>query len=345
MKNYFFLLLIFCFGCATKQNSLVSPKFQSQLLSNEKMSCRAILVDQDYIWLAMDQGRFGYYDKKKDTLILKKIELVANTTEFRSIAMTKDAIFILTVGNPALLLKIDKKTKKETIVYKEEDEKVFYDSMQFADELNGFAMGDPMGNCLSFIKTTDGGISWEKISCDNLPKVEEGEGAFATSNTNLIVKGKSIFMVSGGKKSRFFVSNDFGKTWNVYNTPIIQGEEMTGIFTADFYDTKTGIIAGGNYLKQEQNFGNKAITSNGGKSWDLIAENEAFGYASCVQFVPNSKGKQLISVGGTGLYYSADFGKNWSKFSDDKDLFTFRFESEKVFYATGKNKLIRFEIK
>ena len=125
MKNYFFLLLIFCFGCATKQNSSVSPKFQSQLLSNEKMSCRAILVDQDYIWLGMDQGRFGYYDKKKDTLILKKIELVANTTEFRSIAMTKDAIFILTVGNPALLLKIDKKTKKETIVYKEEDEKVF----------------------------------------------------------------------------------------------------------------------------------------------------------------------------------------------------------------------------
>lgn len=345
MKNYFFLLLIFCFGCASKQISLDSPKFESQLLSNEKMSCRAILVDQDYIWLGMDKGRFGYYDKKKDTLILKKIELVANTTEFRSIAMTKDAIFILTVGNPALLLKIDKKTKKETIVYKEEDEKVFYDSMQFADELNGFAMGDPMGNCLSFIKTTDGGISWEKISCDNLPKVEDGEGAFATSNTNLIVRGKSIFMVSGGKKSRVFVSNDFGKNWNVYNTPIIQGEEMTGIFTADFYDTKTGIIAGGNYLKQEQNFGNKAITSNGGKSWDLIAENEAFGYASCVQFVPNSKGKQLISVGGTGLYYSADFGKNWSKFSDNKDLFTFRFESEKVFYATGKIKLIRFEIK
>lgn len=345
MKNYFFLLLIFCFGCATKQNSLVSPKFQSQLLSSEKMSCRAILVDQDYIWLGMDQGRFGYYDKKNDTLILKTIGLTAKTTEFRSIAMTKESVFILTVGNPALLLKIDKKTKQETIVYKEEDEKVFYDSMQFADELNGFAMGDPMGNCLSFIKTTNGGISWEKISCDNLPKVEEGEGAFATSNTNLIVRGKSIFMVSGGKKSRVFVSNDFGNIWEVYNTPIIQGEEMTGIFTADFYDTKTGIIAGGNYLKQEQNFGNKAITSNGGKSWDLIAENEAFGYSSCVQFVPNSKGKQLISVGGTGLYYSADFGKKWIKFSDDTDFYTFRFESEKVFYATGKNKLVRFLIK
>jgi photosystem II stability/assembly factor-like uncharacterized protein len=175
--------------------------------------------------------------------------------------------------------------------------------------------------------------------------VYEGEAAFATSNTNLIVNGKSIFMVSGGKKSRVFVSHDFGKSWQVHDTPIVQGEEMTGIFTADFYNDKIGIIAGGNYLKQQQNWLNKAITLDGGKTWKLIAENKAFGYASCVQFVPKSKGKKLISVGGTGLFYSDDFGENWTKISDDKDFYTFRFESKKVFYATGKNKLVRFEIK
>jgi photosystem II stability/assembly factor-like uncharacterized protein len=243
------------------------------------------------------------------------------------------------------LIKIDKKSLNETLVYQEENEKVFYDSMQFVDNLNGFAMGDPTEDCLSFIKTTNGGNSWEKISCANLPKVNESEAAFATSNTNLIVKGKSIFMVSGGKKSRVFVSDDFGTSWQVYETPIVQGEEMTGIFTADFYNDKIGIIAGGNYLKQTQNWSNKATSTNGGKTWRLIAENEAFGYASCVQFVPNSKGNQLISVGGTGLFYSSDFGNTWTKFSDDKDFYTFRFESEKVFYATGRNKLVRFEIK
>jgi photosystem II stability/assembly factor-like uncharacterized protein len=216
--------------------------------------------------------------------------------------------------------------------------------MQFKDELNGMAMGDPTENCMSFIKTTNGGATWEKISCKNLPKVDEGEAAFATSNTNLIVKGTSIFMVSGGKKARVFVSADFGISWKVYETPIVQGEEMTGIFTADFYNEKTGIIAGGNYNKQNQNWSNKAITTNGGKTWKLIAENEAFGYASCVQFVPESKGKKLISVGGTGLFYSADFGKNWTKLSNETDFYTFRFESEKVFYATGKNKLVRFTL-
>ena len=321
-----------------------NKKFKAEVILETKLSCRAILVDEEKVWMGMDKGRYGFYDKNKDTTIIKDIQSVARTTEFRSIAGTKDAIFILAIGNPAILIRIDKNTLEETVVYKEEHEKVFYDSMQFVDNINGFAMGDPIENCLAFIKTTDGGKTWQKVICDVLPKVSEGEAAFATSNTNLIVKEKSIFMVSGGKKSRVFVSEDFGITWKVYETPMVQGETMTGIFTADFYNEKIGIIAGGNYEKQDQNWANKAVTKNGGKTWKLIAEKEAFGYASCVQFVPNSNGKNIVVVGGTGMFYSANFGKSWIKFSDDKDFFTFRFESEKVFYATGRNKLVRFEI-
>lgn len=346
MKSVLLLILLFLTGCSSV---LYKKKkyghFESKVISNEKMSCRAVLVDETKVWLGLDKGRIGIYDKQKDTLVIKTIAGVSNTTEFRSIASTKKAIFILAVGNPAILIKIDKNTLKETVVYIEDNEKVFYDSMQFADELNGFAMGDPILDCMAMIKTKDGGNTWQKITCNQLPKVVEGEAAFATSNTNLIVKDKSIFMVSGGIKARVFVSNDFSETWKVYETPIVQGEEMTGIFTADFYDAKVGIIAGGNYMKQDQNSFNKATTTNGGKTWNIIANNQAFGYASCVQFVPNSKGKQLISVGGTGMFYSFDFGKNWIKFSDDNQFYTFRFETNRVFYATGKNQLVRFEMK
>lgn len=337
-------IIAFLFVIAsTAQNKPVV--FESKVLSESKLSCRAILVDTDKVWMGMDKGRYGFYDKKNDTLILKASHFVSNSTEFRSIAANKEFVFILSVGNPAKLIRIDKKTLQETIVYTEENEKVFYDSMQFVDDLNGFAMGDPTENCLSLIKTADGGKTWKKLPCENLPKVNSGEAAFATSNTNLIVKGNAVFMVSGGIKSRVFVSHNFGTSWQVYETPIVQGEEMTGIFTADFYNEKIGIIAGGNYLKQQQNWSNKAITMDGGKTWELIADKAAFGYTSCVQFVPKSKGEKLISVGGTGIYYSEDFGKNWIKLSDDKDFYTFRFESNKVFYATGKNKLVRFNIK
>jgi len=201
-----YLFLLFISISTIAQNK----KFNSDIILETKLSCRAIFVDDENVWMGMDKGRYGFYDKKKDTTIIKEIQSVARTTEFRSIAGTKEAIFILAVGNPAMLIRIDKKTLEETVVYKEEHEKVFYDSMQFVDNLNGFAMGDPIENCLAFIKTNDGGKTWQKVNCDVLPKVSEGEAAFATSNTNLTIKGKSIFMVSGGKKSRVFVSKDFG---------------------------------------------------------------------------------------------------------------------------------------
>jgi hypothetical protein len=42
-----------------------------------------------------------------------------------------------------------------------------------------------------------------------------------------------------------------------------------------------GFVAGGDYEALNQNFGNKARTADGGKTWELIAENQGFGYASC----------------------------------------------------------------
>lgn len=344
MKKILLFIYFFSFSI-NAQNERNAILFKSNVILDTKISCRAIYIDEERVWLGMDQGRYGFYDKKKDTTIIREIQSVSRTTEFRSIAGTKESVFILAVGNPAILIKIDKETLQETIVYKEEHEKIFFDSMHFADEMNGFAMGDPTLDCLSFIKTADGGNTWQRVSCDVLPKVIEGEAAFAASNTNLIIRGKSIFMVSGGKQSRVFVSNDFGVTWNVYPTPIVQGETMTGIFTADFYDGKNGIIAGGNYEKQEQNWSNKAITSDGGKTWKLVAEKQGSGYTSCIQYVPNSNGKKFIAVGGTGVFYSKNKGKTWVKFSDETTFYALQFESEKVFYATGKNKLVRFEMK
>jgi photosystem II stability/assembly factor-like uncharacterized protein len=335
-----FLFFISCSGIKPTNKM----KIAARVLATKPLSCRAMFVDTDKIWLGLDKGRFGFIEMKNDSLFLFKSDFLSEKTESRSIAATKEAIFILAVGNPAKLIKIDKQTFKETLVYEENHEKVFYDSMQFLDNQFGFAMGDPVENCLSLLKTTNGGARWEKISCANLPSIFEGEAAFATSNTNLVIANKSVFMVTGGKKARVFVSNDLGVNWSVYETPIIQGEQMTGIFTAAFYSDKIGIIAGGDYTKKEQNFGNKALTTDAGKTWQLIADNEAFGYTSCVQFVPKSNGKKIIAMGGTGLFYSADFGKTWSKFSDETELFTFRFASDTKFYATGKNKVMEFEI-
>ena len=309
----------------------------------DKISIRAIAVADNKVFYAGNKNRIGSInleDKSKNEITIVKDSLAL---EFRSLAQTKDAIFVLNIGNSALLYKFSKDLKMQKVVYEERHEKVFYDSMQFWNNQEGIAIGDPIADCLNIIITRNGGETWAKVPCEKLTKTIDGEAAFAASNTNIVVKNNRTWVVSGGKKSRVFFSDDKGISWKVYETPIVQGEAMTGIFSADFYDSKIGFIAGGNYDKPEQNFQNKAITIDGGKTWKLVGENKGYGYASCVQFVPKSNGKQLVCVGATGIFYSNDFGENWQLLSDDKSLYTLRFIDSKTAIAAGKDKIIRLK--
>ncbi|TRX00249.1 WD40/YVTN/BNR-like repeat-containing protein [Flavobacterium gawalongense] len=353
MRNIFLivLFLIVFMSCKTggyvaeKLNNTSFQSIQIDTLFQDKMSIRAILIDANKVWYAADESRFGFYDLEKDKKNENRIENDSLKFEFRSIAQTSSAVFILNVSNPALLYRISKDGSEIKLVYQENHEKVFYDSMQFWNDKEGIAIGDPISDCLSILITRDGGNSWNKIPSSKLPKVTDGEAAFAASNANIVTKGDKAWVVSGGKKARVFYSPDKGKTWEVYDTPIVQGKTMTGIFTADFYDFKKGFVAGGNYEVPEQNSGNKASTTNGGKTWKLITENQGFGYASCVQYVPNSNGTGLVSVGASGLYYSSDSGNSWKQLSADSSLFTIRFMDENTAIAAGKNKMIRLNFK
>ena len=343
------IILLFCLpmlicSCSEKVKKSFS-KVTLKEIHHDSISIRAIVLDSNQLWFAGNNGKYGAIDLVTQKKFRGRIAKDSLHPEFRSMAKTKEAIFVLSVANPGLLYKISKDKTVVQLVYEEKNEKVFYDSMQFLDDRFGVAMGDPIADCLNIITTTDGGNSWQKIPCEKLPKVEEGEAAFAASNTNLMLRNNKIIIVSGGKKARCFVSEDKGNTWNVYETPIVQGKTMTGIFTADFYDESIGFIAGGDYEMQEDNSNNKAITRDGGKTWKLVGQNTGFGYASCVQFVPNSKGKALVCVGGTGLQYSSDSGKTWKKMLVDKDLYTMRFQNDSVAYAAGKNRVVELKFK
>ncbi|AOW09822.1 WD40/YVTN/BNR-like repeat-containing protein [Flavobacterium gilvum] len=339
-----------CFVGAQNSNSVKTKSIrfistQIDTLFQDEISIRAIVLDQNKIWYAADKNRYGFYDLKSNKKFENSIAEGASKIEFRSIAKTLDYIYILSVANPALLYQITKDGKKSQLVYQENNEKVFYDSMQFWNEKEGIAIGDPITDCLSIIKTIDGGKTWTKLPDNKLPKIFEGEAHFAASNTNIIVKGNNAWIVSGGKKSRVFYSPDKGNSWSVYDTPIVQGKQMTGVFTADFYDSKKGFISGGDYELPNQNSDNKAVTNDGGKTWKLIADKKAFGYTSCVQYVPKSGGKGIVTVGASGIYYSADGGANWVQFSKDPGLYTIRFVDETTAIAAGRNKMIRIRFK
>ena len=353
--NRFFLISIFfltLLSCKTinydisGKNETVFTSVKIDTLFQDKISIRALVFDVNKVWYAADKFRFGFFDLDKNQKKEQHIRKDSLKLEFRSIAKTSHFVFILSVSNPALLYRVSKDNLETKLVYQENHEKVFYDSMQFWNDKEGIAIGDPIDDTsFCIILTHDGGNSWQKIPTSNLPKLSEGESAFAASNTNIVIKGNNTWIVSGGKKSRVLYSGNKGITWSIYETPISQGEKMTGIFTADFYDAKTGFIAGGNYEIPNQNFDNKARTVDGGKSWNIIAQNQGFGYASCVQYVPNSNGKGIVVVGAQGLFYSSDGGVSWRQLTTDPSLFTFRFINDTTAIAAGKNKMIKIHFK
>lgn len=337
MQRTFLRLLLLFAGCATAQ-----PSVSIDTLLTGKFSVRAIVPTSGGIWFGADKGRYGFVSfEDAAASFIRQADTV--TSEFRSIARRDKALFLLNAGSPATLYRVPLSGPPEC-TYTETGPAVFYDSMQFFDDRNGIAMGDPISGCLSVIMTSDGGTQWTKIPCTSLPPVAEGEAAFAASNTNLILREGIAWMVSGGKNARVFRSDDKGRIWNAYETPIVRGSPMTGIFTADFYNGEIGIIAGGDYEKPQDNHGNKAVTSDGGRTWMLVGEGQGPGYISCIQFIPGSKGKGLLTVGATGIHLSDDGGRSWTRLSEDKALFTLRFASPKVAYAAGKGKIIRLSL-
>ena len=354
MVNKIFISLLFISGLHfvsaqnLNKNKIAGSGFYSvqiDTLFQDKISIRAIVIDENKVWFAGDKNRFGFYDLKSKEKFENTVVKDTLKIEFRSMAQTDKSIYLLSVANPALLYQVSKDGKNIKLVYQERNEKVFYDSMQFWNNKEGIAVGDPIANHLCILKTVDGGLTWKKIPESKLPEVFDGEAHFAASNTNIVVKGNSTWIVSGGKKARVFYSADKGNSWSSHETPIDQGKQMTGIFTADFYDEKNGFVAGGNYENLNQNFSNKAVTNDGGKTWKLIADKEGFGYASCIQYVPKSKGKGIVVVGASGLHYSADGGLNWIQFSKDPSLYTIRFVNENTAIAAGRNKIIRILFK
>ncbi len=332
------LLLI---SCEESEQQKVFTTVDVQTLFIDSISIRAIEIMDGSLAFAADKGVYGSVDIATNDVLLNTEKFHTSIPHFRAVGHTDSDFFMLSIGNPALLYKTGENGKM-SLVYKEETDGVFYDAMTFWNNQEGIAVGDSMNGCLSVIITRDGGKTWNKSACNDLPKAIIKEGAFAASNTNVVVNGDRTWIIT--TSSRVYYSEDKGITWEVFETPIINTKTTQGIYSLDFYDDKIGFVIGGDYTNPEQNIQNKAITIDGGRTWNLVADGTNPGYKSCVQFVPNSEGNALVSVGFTGISYSSDRGAHWKKLSE-ASFYTIRFLNDSIAYAAGKNKIAKLVFK
>ncbi|MGB5943474.1 MAG: oxidoreductase [Leeuwenhoekiella sp.] len=345
MRNVLILLVLTVFGSCQK-NTEKSKKPISSIevttVFEDSISIRTLEVLNDgTVAFAGSGGKFGSYDPNGGKVQVAVQKYDSLTPSFRATAHTDSDFFMLSIESPSLLYKTGDDGRMQ-LVYKESDSLAFYDAMQFWDNQEGIAFGDPTSDCMSLIITRNGGKSWQKVPCDLLPKVHQGEAAFAASNGNIVTKGDKAWLLSGGMISRVYYTTDRGKSWEVFETSLIAGKNTTGGYAMDFYDENLGIIVGGDYSDPDGNVDNKAITRDGGKTWELIASGQQPDYKSSVQFVPEGNGQEIIALGFTGIDYSQDGGASWSSLSDEP-FYTFRMVNDSLAYAAGNNRLARLK--
>jgi len=183
---------------------------------------------------------------------------------------------------------------------------IFFDAVAFWDRQHGIVLSDPVDGKFALFTTNDGGATWTQLPPAALPPALPNEGAFAASNSCLVVQGSSNvwFATGGASVARVFHSGDRGKTWQVAETPMHPANASSGIFSLAFQDAKSGIAVGGDYQKPAgSDLPNVLRTSDGGKTWLVGEETEPKGlYLSGIAGLQMLGTSKSVGVGITGMY-------------------------------------------
>lgn len=335
MKYVLAILMVILSFMGCKQVSKSTSKSFSKviiepIIEDSLLNIRALEVGEYILKAVSSVGDVYTYDMDTNQIRVERIS--EDTLNFRSSALVNDSFLALSIGSPAYLF------KNKVLVYKETHPAVFYDALHFWNSEEGIAVGDPTDGCISVLITRNGGDTWQKISCKLLPPALEGEAAFAASDTNIASVGDHTWVATGGLSSRILYSSDKGQSWDVFETPIIQGLQTTGLFSIDFYDALNGFGIGGDYTKPKHQYSNKIRTNDGGKTWEIVEQDQTPGYRSCVQYIPNGNAQGLVAVGFEGIDYSSDAGNSWVPLSEE-GFYTLRFLNDSVAFAAGKGKI------
>jgi photosystem II stability/assembly factor-like uncharacterized protein len=318
--------------------SIAGAQWQKQTV-NTKASLRGLsVVNENIIWASGTGGTFLKTTDGGKTWTVGKVP-DAEKLDFRDVeAFDANTAYLLSIGDgeSSRIYKTSDGGATWKLQFKNTNGRAFFDALAFWDKTRGIAMSDPVDGKYVLIETANG-ENWKPLGTDKMASAKTGEAAFAASGTCLITQGKkNAFLVSGGNDARVFRTTNRGLTWFVADTPFTKGTAGSGIFSIAMYDSKKGVIVGGNYEKPDESANNLAFTSDGGKTWTL--GKGLTGYRSGVAYVDKTT---IVAVGSNGWDVSFDGGKSWKNYgTGDKDFNAVAAKGENAIWAVGANGLV-----
>jgi photosystem II stability/assembly factor-like uncharacterized protein len=215
------------------------------------------------------------------------------------------------------------------LLFTNPDKDGFFDALKFRNPQTGWLLGDPVDGRFVLMGTLDGGLHWTRAETNTLAAPDQA-GAFAASNSSMILASVPSF-VTGGPKGAYFYEGDTVCTPVTVKTrgtecisdftrfdrtpiPLKADSASAGGFSiAQLHDT-TFIAVGGDYAKPAERKGTAAYFDDYFGRW-FAAKTLPGGYRSAVAY--DASTKTWITVGPNGTDISTDDGRNWRALKPD----------------------------
>ncbi len=290
------------------------------------------VVNDSVLWVSGSKGVVGISGDGGKNWTWRTVE-AAGCFDFRAIyAFDEQSAVVVSAGAPATIFLTVDQGRHWKKVYENRDERFFLDGVTFWNKKKGLVYGDPVDGRFVILQTIDGGWHWKALPFEDRPRARRGEASFAASGTAVFsLPPGYVWIGTGGAVARVLFSDNRGKTWKAYVTPVVQGKSSTGIFSLAFINKNEGICVGGDYRSSTLRKANAFLTTDGGKIWKQPAVRP-WGYRSAVIYFTRDT---LIATGKGGTDFSTDGGNNWNRLADSGFYVVQKARSGTAVYLAG----------
>jgi photosystem II stability/assembly factor-like uncharacterized protein len=254
--------------------------------------------------------------------------------DFRGVQAWDANTAIVMSSGPDELSRLYKTTdgcKTWKLLFQNSDKNGFWDSFIYLSENYGTILGDPTDGQFTLFYTNNSGETWHRIHNRGLNADAQQNGAFASSNSNLLKPFGTDGFITGGKAGSFLYKTNSGvvcltcnskdkisfdkQKYEKYSISLKSGTESSGAFSIDIsnYPDRNFVAVGGDYTKPNESSGTAAWSNDGGKTW-TASTKPPHGYRSTVQWSDSLK--LWLTAGTNGSDFSTDDGKTWKPLDD-----------------------------
>jgi photosystem II stability/assembly factor-like uncharacterized protein len=223
--------------------------------------------------------------------------------------------------------------------YHDANPAIFLDSIACLSATTCYALGDPIDGKFLLLKTADG-VHWASLPSENLPPAQPKEGAFAASNSNLLLISESeFFVITGGFAARVLHTMDGGKSWSAAAVPIAAENASSGIFAIARSSASQLVAVGGDYANPSVAFRTAAASSPQAPGWQS-PQQQPGGYRSAVVALDADT---FLAAGPAGSDLSKDSGSHWQPIAGSPALNAlFALDSNHVYGAGANGVVVQF---